>query len=202
MRHLVSSASPFERSIGFSRAVRVGSWVAVAGTAPIAVGGGVACPGDVYGQTKRCLEITKQAIVDAGLSLESVIRTRIMLTDISRWQEAARAHGEFFAAIRGWRQWEGLRQAKPQSLHSGHGRDSSGTIPHGYGYQRFDPDSLVLLIFSMGKFYTRYGYFWYYSVIYDYTRIHPIVFSLDLGIYPTVAPSSVTLCNAFYNYIV
>jgi enamine deaminase RidA (YjgF/YER057c/UK114 family) len=100
VRHLVSSASPFERSIGFSRAVRVGSWVAVAGTAPIAVGGGVACPGDVYGQTKRCLEITKQAIVDAGLSLESVIRTRIMLTDISRWQEAARAHGEFFAAIR------------------------------------------------------------------------------------------------------
>ncbi len=100
MRQLISSASPFESSVGFSRAVRVGSWVAVAGTAPIASGGGVACPGDVYGQTRRCLEITRQAVVDAGLSLGSVVRTRVMLTDISRWQEAARAHGEFFASIR------------------------------------------------------------------------------------------------------
>jgi enamine deaminase RidA (YjgF/YER057c/UK114 family) len=100
MRQLISSASPLEPSIGFSRAVRVGSWVAVSGTAPIAVGGGVACPGDVYGQTKRCLDITRQAVISAGLSLDSVIRTRVMLTDISRWQEAARAHGEFFAAIK------------------------------------------------------------------------------------------------------
>jgi enamine deaminase RidA (YjgF/YER057c/UK114 family) len=54
----------------------------------------------VYGQTKRCLEIVAQAIVDAGLTLESVIRTRVMLTDISRWEEAARAHGEVFASIK------------------------------------------------------------------------------------------------------
>ncbi len=100
MRQLISSASPLEPSIGFSRAVRVGSWVAVSGTAPIAVGGGVACPGDVYGQTKRCLDITSQAVIHAGLSLDSVVRTRVMLTDISRWQEAARAHGEFFAAVK------------------------------------------------------------------------------------------------------
>jgi enamine deaminase RidA (YjgF/YER057c/UK114 family) len=100
LRKLVSSASPLESSIGFSRAVRVGPWVAVAGTAPIAVGGGVACPGDVYGQTKRCLEIMKQAVADSGLSLDSVVRTRVMLIDISRWQEAARAHGEFFADIK------------------------------------------------------------------------------------------------------
>jgi enamine deaminase RidA (YjgF/YER057c/UK114 family) len=72
----------------------------VAGTAPIAVGGAVACPGDVYGQTIRCLEIVKQAVADAGLSLNSVVRTRVMLIDISRWQEAARAHGEFFADIK------------------------------------------------------------------------------------------------------
>ena len=100
LRKLVSSASPLESSIGFSRAVRVGPWVVVAGTAPIAVGGGVACPGDVYGQTIRCLEIVQQAVADSGLSLNSVVRTRVMLIDISRWQEAARAHGEFFAAIK------------------------------------------------------------------------------------------------------
>jgi enamine deaminase RidA (YjgF/YER057c/UK114 family) len=100
MRHLVSSGSPFEPRIGFSRAVRVGPYVAVSGTAPIAVGGGTASPGDLYGQTKRCLEIIAQAVADAGLSLNSVIRTRVMLTDISRWEEAARAHGEFFAAVK------------------------------------------------------------------------------------------------------
>ena len=100
LRKLFSSASPLESSIGFSRAVRVGPWVVVAGTAPIAVGGGVACPGDVYGQTIRCLEIVQQAVADSGLSLNSVVRTRVMLIDISHWQEAARAHGEFFAAIK------------------------------------------------------------------------------------------------------
>jgi len=100
MRKLVSSGSPFEPKIGFSRAVRIGPFVAVAGTAPVAADGGVAAPGDLYGQTKRCLEIISQAIGDAGLGLESVIRTRVMLTDISRWEEAARAHGEVFSGIR------------------------------------------------------------------------------------------------------
>jgi enamine deaminase RidA (YjgF/YER057c/UK114 family) len=100
MRKLVSSGSPMEPVIGFSRAVRVGNIVAVAGTAPIAPGGGVACPGDLYGQTKRCLEIMLKAVADAGLGPESVIRTRIFLTDIRRWEEAARAHGEVFGGIR------------------------------------------------------------------------------------------------------
>ena len=100
MRKLVSSGSPFEPRIGFSRAVRVGQIVAVSGTAPIAPDGSVACPGDVYGQTKRCLEIVTKAVADAGLSLENVVRTRIMLTDITQWEAAARAHGEFFASIR------------------------------------------------------------------------------------------------------
>ena len=99
-RKLVSSGSPFEPRIGFSRAVRVGPYVAVSGTAPIAADGGVAAPGDVYGQTKRCFEIIEQAIKSAGLTLQSVIRTRVMLTDISRWEEAARAHGEVFGAVR------------------------------------------------------------------------------------------------------
>ena len=99
MRKLVSSKSPLEPRIGFSRAVRVGQIVAVSGTAPFAADGSVACP-DVYGQTKRCLEIVAQAVVDAGLSLDTVVRTRIMLTDVSQWEAAARAHSEFFAAIR------------------------------------------------------------------------------------------------------
>jgi enamine deaminase RidA (YjgF/YER057c/UK114 family) len=100
MRKLISSGSPFEPKIGFSRAVKIGPFLAVAGTAPIAADGSVASPGDLYGQTKRCLEIIAQAIGAAGLGLESVIRTRVMLTDISRWEEAARAHGEVFGDIR------------------------------------------------------------------------------------------------------
>ena len=99
-RTLVSSGSPFEPKIGFSRAVRIGPYVAVSGTAAIAPDGGVAAPGDMYGQTRRCLEIIAQAIGKAGLGLDSVIRTRVMLTDISRWEEAARAHGEVFGAIK------------------------------------------------------------------------------------------------------
>lgn len=89
-----------EPRIGFSRAVRVGRFLAVAGTAPIAPDGSVAAPGDVYGQTKRCLDIIRQAVEEAGLSLEDVVRTRVMLTDISRWEDAARAHGEVFATVR------------------------------------------------------------------------------------------------------
>jgi len=100
MRKLISSGSQFEPQIGFSRAVRVGPFVAVSGTAPIAPDGGVAAPGDMYGQTKRCLEIISQAIAQAGLSMDSVIRTRVMLTDMSRWREAAKAHGEVFGKIK------------------------------------------------------------------------------------------------------
>ena len=100
MRKLISSGSQYEPQIGFSRAVRVGPFVAVSGTAPIAPDGGVAAPGDMYGQTKRCLEIISQAIAQAGLSMDSVIRTRVMLTDMSRWKEAAKAHGEVFGKIK------------------------------------------------------------------------------------------------------
>ncbi len=100
MRTLISSGSPLEPQIGFSRAVRVGNLLAVAGTAPIAADGSVAAPNDVYGQTRRCLKIIAAAIGDAGLSLDDVIRTRIMLTDIYTWRDAARAHGEYFAAIK------------------------------------------------------------------------------------------------------
>lgn len=96
----ISSGSPFEQPIGFSRAVRIGNIVAVSGTAPVAAAGGTACPGDVHGQTRRCLEIIQAALAEAGAPLESVIRTRLFLKDISQWQEAGRAHGEVFGTIR------------------------------------------------------------------------------------------------------
>lgn len=99
-RQLVSSGSPLEQPIGFSRAVRLGNIIAVSGTAPLAPDGTTDCPGDLYGQTKRCLAIMQQAIEAAGGALDQVTRTRIMLTDISRWEEAAKAHGEVFADIR------------------------------------------------------------------------------------------------------
>jgi enamine deaminase RidA (YjgF/YER057c/UK114 family) len=99
-RTLISSGSYLEPVIGFSRAVRVGNIVSVGGTAPIAAGGGTAAKGDVYGQTKRCLEIIEQALRDAGSRLEDVTRTRIILTDIARWEDAARAHAEAFGSIR------------------------------------------------------------------------------------------------------
>lgn len=100
MRMTVSSGSPFEAAIGLSRAVRVGPYVAVAGTAPLGPDGATVHPGDVYAQTRRCLEITAKALADAGAGLADVVRTRVMLVDMTRWQEAARAHGEVFGAIR------------------------------------------------------------------------------------------------------
>ncbi len=100
MRKNVSSGSSFEKPIGFSRASRICNHISVSGTAPIAPDGSTAHIGDVYQQTKHCLKITKSAIEEAGVKIENVIRTRIMLTDISRWKEAAKAHGEFFSEIR------------------------------------------------------------------------------------------------------
>ncbi len=99
-RKLVSSGSYLEPVIGFSRAVRVGNIVVVGGTAPIKAEGGTAAIGDVYGQTRRCLEIVAKAFADAGARLEDVTRTRIILTDIALWKDAARAHAEVFGIIR------------------------------------------------------------------------------------------------------
>ena len=99
-RTLISSGSPYEKPIGFSRAVRVGNIIAVSGTGPMTSDGRTASPGDAYGQARRCLEIIKKAIEDAGGRMEHVVRTRILLTDVRHWEEAARAHGEFFGEIR------------------------------------------------------------------------------------------------------
>ncbi len=99
-RQLISSGSYLEPIIGFSRAVRVGNIVAVGGTAPIAAGGGTAAKGDIYGQARRCFEIIGQALTNAGAGFDHVIRTRVLLTDMSLWDAAAKAHAEIFADIR------------------------------------------------------------------------------------------------------
>lgn len=99
-RQNVSSGSKFEPTIGFSRAVRIGNVIAVSGTAPIGADGKIAGLNDAYAQTKRCIEVAAAALEKAGASLDDVIRTRVFLTDINRWQDAARAHGEAFGEIR------------------------------------------------------------------------------------------------------
>lgn len=96
----ISSGSPMEPIIGFCRAVKSGPHVWIAGTAAIAQDGGVACPGDVHGQTRRCIEIAKAALEEAGATLDNVVRTRVLLLDIADWRHAARAHGEAFGAVR------------------------------------------------------------------------------------------------------
>ena len=96
----VSSGSPYEPLIGFSRGVRVGDTVYVSGTVAWGPEGTLVGPGDVYAQAKQAIANIEAALREAGASLRDVVRTRIYLTDISRWEEAARAHREAFADVR------------------------------------------------------------------------------------------------------
>jgi len=96
----VSSNSPYEPLIGFSRAVRAGDTVYVSGTVAWGPDGALVGPGDVYAQAKQAIANIDAALREAGASLRDVVRTRIYLTDISRWEEAARAHREAFAEVR------------------------------------------------------------------------------------------------------
>jgi enamine deaminase RidA (YjgF/YER057c/UK114 family) len=98
-RTRVSSGSPYEPIVGFSRAVRVGHHVAVAGTAPIMPDGGEP-PAGPYGQAKRCFEIIAEALEEAGASVADVVRTRCFIVDAGDWEEVGRAHGEVFADVR------------------------------------------------------------------------------------------------------
>ena len=100
MRKLVSSGSPFEPKIGFSRAVRVGDVVVVAGTAPIGPDGRSVGSGDPAAQARRCLEVIRAALEAAGASLADVVRTRTLLVRIDDWQAVSAVHGEFFGDIR------------------------------------------------------------------------------------------------------
>jgi len=97
-RSLISSGSPYEPTIGFSRAVRVGDRILVSGTAPVWPDG--SCDPDAGAQTRRCIEIILAALAEAGAGPEDVVRTRMFLTDPADADAVGEAHGASFGAIR------------------------------------------------------------------------------------------------------
>jgi enamine deaminase RidA (YjgF/YER057c/UK114 family) len=99
-RRRVSSNSPYEDVIGFSRAVRVGDTVYVSGTVAWGDDGKLVGEGDVYTQARQTLRNIERALGEAGATMRNVVRTRIYLTDMGRWEEAARAHAEAFAEVK------------------------------------------------------------------------------------------------------
>jgi len=99
-RSLISNGNPMEKVIGFSRAVRVGPYITVGGTAPVGEDGNTVGIGDPAVQTRQCIKIIKSALEQAGSGLEDVIRTRILLTDINDWKAVAKVRAEYFKDIR------------------------------------------------------------------------------------------------------
>ena len=90
------SGAPWEQQVGYCRAIRAGNLIWVTGTAPVDDDGGTHAPGDAYAQARRCLEIIDAALWELGAKLKQVVRTRMFVTDISRWEEYGRAHREVF----------------------------------------------------------------------------------------------------------
>lgn len=99
-RQLVSTGTPWERVVGYSRAVRVGNQVFVAGTTASDENGAVQGVGDPYAQAAYIFRKIERALNEAGASMNDVVRTRMFVTNIDQWQEITRAHGEVFADIR------------------------------------------------------------------------------------------------------
>ncbi len=92
----VFSGAPWEGEVGYCRALRAGAHIYVTGTAPVAEGGGVHAPGDAYEQARRCWQIVAAALAGLGADLSAVVRTRMFVTDITRWRDYGRAHREAF----------------------------------------------------------------------------------------------------------
>ncbi len=98
-KKLIKTGTPWEPRVGYSRATRVDDRVFVSGCAPADADGNTVSPGDAYAQSVRCIEVIRDALEAAGSSLGDVVRTRMYVTDISRWEEVGRAHGEAFGEI-------------------------------------------------------------------------------------------------------
>lgn len=99
-RQLISNGNPMEAVVGFSRAVRVGPFISIGGTAPVGADGKTVGVGDVAAQTRQCLELIKAALEQAGSRLEDVVRTRVILTDIENWRAAIDVRKGYFHEIR------------------------------------------------------------------------------------------------------
>ena len=99
-RHNVSSGTKWEEIVGYSRAVRVGNVVEVAGTTAVDEQGQVVGPGDPYAQTSFILQKIEQALNAAGASMSDVVRTRMYVTDIANWEAIGRAHGDYLRAVK------------------------------------------------------------------------------------------------------
>lgn len=99
-RELISNGNPMESVVGFSRAVRVGPFISIGGTAPVDADGKTVGIGDVAKQTRQCIEVIKAALEQAGSGLHHVVRTRVILNDINNWKAAIDVRKYYFRDIR------------------------------------------------------------------------------------------------------